>query len=92
MACAGFLTLIWLVAVQAGALKAQIITPVFKQVKNGEARMLGMMAKRARGGMARFVVENRITEPSELKGFKVDGYRYMARHSSEEILEFHRKA
>ena len=79
-------------AVQPGALKAVIITPVFKQVKNGEARMLGMMAKRARGSMARFVIENRITEPAQLRDFKVDGYRYMARHSSADTLEFHRKA
>ena len=79
-------------AVQPGSLKAELITPVFKQVKNGEARMLGMMAKRARGAMARFVIDNKITRPAELKTFDFDGYRYKAALSTPASYEFHRKA
>ncbi len=79
-------------AVQADKLKAELITPVFKQTKNGEARMLGMMAKRARGAMARFVIDNKIKKPAELKAFNFDGYRYMAALSDATTLEFHRKA
>ncbi|NKB38929.1 MAG: peroxide stress protein YaaA [Gammaproteobacteria bacterium] len=79
-------------AVQSSSLKAELITPVFKQVKNGEARMLGMMAKRARGAMARFVVDNKINKPADLKAFNFDGYRYKASLSNATTYEFHRKA
>ena len=79
-------------AIQQDKLKAKIITPVFKQVKNGEARMLGMMAKRARGAMARFIVQNQVSTPKELELFKVDGYRFQRKLSDEQTMEFHRKA
>lgn len=82
----------YIAAVQPDALNAEIITPVFKQVKDGEARMLGMMAKRARGALARFVVQNRIDQPEGLKAFRLDGYRYMSKLSDARTLEFHRKA
>lgn len=79
-------------AVKPDLLKADIITPVFKQVKDGQARMLGMMAKRARGAMARYVIQNKIGRPGELKDFNVDGYRFMRKFSDSRIFEYHRKA
>ena len=79
-------------AVKPDLLKADIITPVFKQVKDGQARMLGMMAKRARGAMARYVIQNKIGRPGELKDFKVDGYRFMRKFSDSQTFEYHRKA
>ena len=79
-------------AIQQDKLRAKVITPVFKQVKNGETRMLGMMAKRARGAMARFVVQNQVSTPKELESFKVDGYRFQRKLSDEQTMEFHRKA
>ena len=79
-------------AIQEEKLHAAVITPVFKQVKNGEPRMLGMMAKRARGALARFVVKNQISTPEELKSFDVDGYRFQKKLSDTHTLEFHRKA
>lgn len=77
--------------VEQDKLKAEVISPVFKQVKDGEARMLGMMAKRARGALARFVIQNRIEKPEDLKGFRTDGYRYVASLSDSKTFEFHRK-
>ena len=78
--------------VKPDLLKADVITPVFKQVKDGQARMLGMMAKRARGAMARHVVQNRIESPEGLKDFRADGYRFQSKLSDSQIFEFHRRA
>ncbi|MGF1463845.1 MAG: peroxide stress protein YaaA [Maricaulaceae bacterium] len=63
-------------AVDKKALKATIITPAFKDVKNGKARVLSFYAKWARGAMARHIVKNRITEPDGLKSFTEGGYRF----------------
>lgn len=77
-------------AVNEKALSARVITPVFKQVKDGEARMLGMMAKRARGLMARYIIQNRIEDPEDLKKFKSDGYKFQPMLSDHRTLEFHK--
>ncbi len=66
-----------------GALKARVITPVFKEVRGGEAKIVSFSAKRARGTMARYVVKNRITDAKDIKKFTEDGYRYIAKESSD---------
>ena len=48
---------------------ARIITPIFKDLKNGEYKVVMTWAKLARGMMTRFIIENRIEDPEELKGF-----------------------
>jgi len=58
------------------SLKARIITPVFKDFKNGEYKTIMVFAKKARGAMARFIVENDITSPEDIKGFNIDGYMF----------------
>jgi cytoplasmic iron level regulating protein YaaA (DUF328/UPF0246 family) len=63
-------------AVQAKKLASNVITPVFKEIKDGQARTLGMFAKRARGAMARFMIKKRIEKPDGLKKFNEDGYEY----------------
>jgi uncharacterized protein len=77
-------------AVKLDLIKAKVVTPVFKQVKNGEARMLGMMAKRARGAMARYIVQNKVERLADLKEFKADGYRFQNKLSDSDKFEFHR--
>jgi cytoplasmic iron level regulating protein YaaA (DUF328/UPF0246 family) len=57
-------------------LEGQIITPQFKEKKNGSYRMIGVFAKKARGLMSRYIIDNRITDPQHLKDFDVAGYRY----------------
>ncbi len=57
-------------------LKAQIITPEFKENKNGTYRMVTVYVKKARGMMVRFMIQNRMTHPDELKLFDADGYYY----------------
>lgn len=69
-------------SVDQDALKSRVISPVFKEEKNGQQRILSMFAKVARGLMARWIVENRITAPARLHGFSVGGYRYQQEGSS----------
>lgn len=71
-------------------LKGCVITPIFKVVKEGVARSPGMMAKRARGQMARFIIQNKIDSVNDLKKFNTDGYKFMPSLSDESKLEFHR--
>ena len=58
-----------------------VISPVFQDAKDGKYKIISFYAKRARGLMARYVVENRITDPEELRGFNLDGYKYYAADS-----------
>lgn len=55
-------------------LKATIITPQFKQSKDGTYKMVAIFAKKARGLMSRFIIDNEITDVEELKAFNIDGY------------------
>ena len=63
-------------AVDAKALKLPLITPHFKERKDGEARIISFFAKKARGAMARYAIENRIEKAPDLKAFDRDGYRF----------------
>ncbi|SEP55998.1 hypothetical protein SAMN05428995_10156 [Loktanella sp. DSM 29012] len=63
-------------AAQTPALKLRVITPKFLEVKDDRPRMVSFFAKRARGAMARFVVENRLTDINDVKGFNSGGYAY----------------
>jgi cytoplasmic iron level regulating protein YaaA (DUF328/UPF0246 family) len=68
--------------------KGRIITPQFKEKKNGNYRMIGVFAKRARGLMSRYIIENRLTDPEEIKGFKTDGYRFSKQQSKDDQWVF----
>ena len=63
-------------AVDARALKLPVVTPHFRESKDGESRIISFFAKRARGGMARFAVDERIERAEDLKAFDRDGYRF----------------
>ncbi len=58
------------------ALKLRVITPVFMEVKDNKPRIVSFFAKRARGAMARFIVENRVTAADGIKDFASGGYAY----------------
>ncbi|NOZ67309.1 MAG: peroxide stress protein YaaA [Alphaproteobacteria bacterium] len=77
-------------AVRADKLAGQIITPVFKEVKEGHARVLGMFAKKARGMMTRFILQNRVEKAGDLKDFDMGGYVFQPSLSDHQTLEFHR--
>lgn len=63
-------------AVKTDKLARAVISPVFKDLKNGEYKIISFHAKKARGMMARYIVEQRIQDPEELKKFDRGGYRF----------------
>ncbi len=78
-------------AVRPKELDAEIITPAFKDYKNGEYKMLGVYAKKARGMLSRFIIHNRLTDPEDMKAFNEDGYRFNKQASSGNTWVFTRK-
>jgi cytoplasmic iron level regulating protein YaaA (DUF328/UPF0246 family) len=58
------------------ALKLRIITPVFMEMKDEKPRIVSFFAKRARGAMARFIIENRLTKAEDVRGFTIGGYAF----------------
>lgn len=63
-------------AVDLKALKLRVITPVFMENKNGQAKIVSFFAKKARGSMARFIIQNRIKDPEGIKDFDLGGYAF----------------
>lgn len=63
-------------AVDIKKLKARIITPVFKEHRNGQYQMVSFFAKKARGLMSRFIIQNNISDPEEMKAFDMEGYYF----------------
>ncbi len=63
-------------AVNKKILKAQIITPVFKDQKNGQYKIISFYAKKARGMMAAYVIDKRIKNVEDIKAFDVAGYSF----------------
>lgn len=63
-------------AVKVKSLKASLITPAFKDWKNGQYKMISFYAKKARGLMARYIIENQVKTKAELLKFDLDGYQY----------------
>lgn len=68
-------------AVDQTILKPRIITPVFMEEKAGTPKIVSFFAKKARGAMARFIIERRLTDAESLKDFDTGGYRYNAEMS-----------
>ncbi len=69
-------------AVKPKLLDGEIITPEFKDWKNGQYKMMGVYAKKARGQLSRFVIQNQLSEPEAMKEFNVDGYSFNEEMSS----------
>lgn len=69
-------------SVDVSSLPGKIITPQFKDLKNGTYKFISFYGKKARGMMCEFMIRNRVTEPAGLKKFKMEGYRYNAKLSS----------
>jgi len=77
-------------AVKAKSLNAEVITPVFKDLKSGKYKVISFYAKRARGEMARYIIENEIEDPAGLRKFKRSGYKYNKAESTARELVFTR--
>lgn len=65
-------------AVDLAALNLRVITPVFMEEKAGIPKIVSFYAKRARGAMARYMIQHRLRDPEALKDFDSGGYRYNA--------------
>jgi hypothetical protein len=71
-------------------LKVPVITPVFKDYKDGKLKMISFFAKKARGMMVRYIIDNNVDTVEGLKGFNYDNYGYDANMSSQTELVFTR--
>jgi cytoplasmic iron level regulating protein YaaA (DUF328/UPF0246 family) len=79
-------------ALDSQQLKAEVITPVFKDWKNGQYKIISFHAKKARGLMSRFILENQIDQAQDLKAFEMEGYSYNAGLSEGNSWVYTRKA
>jgi cytoplasmic iron level regulating protein YaaA (DUF328/UPF0246 family) len=77
-------------AVDRKALKVQLISPQFKEEKGNQLRILSLFAKRARGMMARHLIQSQAKDFKALQSFKTDGYRFRVDLSTEETPVFAR--
>lgn len=78
-------------AVKPKQLNGRIIKPVFLDEKNGKFKVISFYAKKARGLMSRYVIQQGLTKPDQLKNFDVAGYLYSAEESNETDLVFKRR-
>jgi cytoplasmic iron level regulating protein YaaA (DUF328/UPF0246 family) len=78
-------------AVRPKKLAGAVVTPVFKEEQGGMAKVIGFLAKKARGMMARHMVENRIDRPEGLKDFASEGYRFQPAQSDATTWVFTRE-
>lgn len=72
--------------------KAEIINPVFKDFKNGEYKVISFFAKKARGLMARYQIQNKVNTIEDLKSFNQNGYYFSSEMSKDNGLVFIREA
>lgn len=75
-------------AVQTKKLRASVITPVFKDTKNGQLKVISFYAKKARGLMARYIIEKKPNSVADLQSFDAAGYQFNAAMSSAKELVF----
>ncbi len=77
-------------SVDTAQLEYPLVTPVFKDQKNGVYKIISIFAKRARGMMCDFVIRNRLEQPEQLKDFSAAGYRFVESESDDKTLTFRR--
>jgi len=68
--------------VNSKKLEGEVISPEFKDAKNGKYKIISFYAKKARGFMSRYIIENKIAHPDDLQGFDLGGYRYNSEMSA----------
>lgn len=73
-------------------LSSKVVTPAFKEEREDGPKMIGFLAKKARGMMARYVIQNRLTEIEALKAFNAEGYAFRPELSDDRTFTFTRPA
>lgn len=79
-------------SVRADKLAARIVTPVFKEERNGQLKLISFSAKKARGLMARYIIRNRLSDLEDLKDFDLEGYCYNGALSTPDSPVFTRRS
>ena len=79
-------------AIKEDELNLPVISPIFKDYKNGKYKIISFFAKKARGSMARFIVQNKIKKVEDLNAFNLDGYSYSKNDSETNKPVFLRKS
>ena len=79
-------------AVDKKALKPRVVNCVFEEHKAGKYKIISFMAKRARGLMVRYAIENKLSSVKKLESFNLEGYRFTADVSTPERLVFRRES
>jgi len=77
-------------AVDRKKLKLRVVTPIFLEERNEAAKTVSFFAKRARGALARFIVENRVSDPAGIKDFDLGGYKFVPSKSQGDNWTFAR--
>lgn len=77
-------------AVDRAVLAPTVITPIFKERKEGAAKIVSFFAKKARGAMARYIIQNRVMRADDLQQFSAGGYAYQPDQSDESVMVFER--
>lgn len=71
-------------AIDTKKLKTPVVSPIFKDFKNGELKIISFFAKKARGTMTRYIIDNTIDNADDLKKFNCDGYAFSQAETSQE--------
>jgi cytoplasmic iron level regulating protein YaaA (DUF328/UPF0246 family) len=79
-------------AVDLASLTLPVVTPIFMEEKNGTSKIVSFYAKKARGAIACFIMQNRLTDCKDLKEFDSGGYCYQADRSDADNLVFIRSS
>lgn len=75
-------------AIEAKKMATRIITPIFKDWKNGQYKIISFYAKKARGLMSRYIIDRRIEQAEQIKQFDTDGYRFSFEMSKDDDWVF----
>jgi cytoplasmic iron level regulating protein YaaA (DUF328/UPF0246 family) len=78
-------------ALDKNSLEAEVISPVFKDFKNGDYKIISFHAKKARGLMTRFILSNNLKDPKDIEKFDFQGYKFSKKLSSDNTPVFLRK-
>jgi len=78
-------------SVKPKELNAEIITPEFKEYRNGDYKMIGIYAKKARGMLSRYIIQNKLIDPEDIKAFNEEGYKFNKQLSKGNKWVFTRK-
>ena len=77
-------------AIDAKVIKSEVYSANFKQLKNGEFKTIAIFSKKARGMMTRFIIDNNITDITDIKSFDYDGYIFHEELSTDKEIIFTR--